>query len=267
MGHTESVDIVRWTGDEKNSITDNVIIEYPLTIFVNGEELVTLLCTPIDLKELAIGFLFSEGFIKGIDDLGEFELDEKNGIAKVRTKSPVDFTRELFSKRTIASGCEKSAIFYNARDSLGQRKVTSDTSISSRVLIELNNSMQKSSVLYRTTGCAHSAALCDTEKILSFKEDIGRHNALDKVLGDALLKDMPTNGKIILTSGRASSEIVVKSVRHGIAILVSRSAPTNLAVKIATQSGLTLIGFARGNRMNIYSNGNRIIAKGSEIRR
>ena len=267
MERTESVDIVRFVGGEKNALKDNVIIEYPLTIFVNGEELVTLLCTPMDLKELAIGFLFSEGFIKGIDDLESFELEEKDGIARVQTKSPIDFTKELFSKRTIASGCEKSVVFYNARDYLSQRKVTSNTSISSRTLIELNNSMQRSSVLYRTTGGVHSTALCDTESMLSFKEDIGRHNALDKVLGEALLKCIPTDGKLILTSGRATLEIVIKSIRHGIAILAPRSAPTNLAVKLASQSGLTLIGFARGNRMNIYSNEMRIIAIESEMRR
>jgi FdhD protein len=112
--------------------------------------------------------------------------------------------------------------------------------------------------LFRSTGGAHAAALCEEGRVLVFKEDIGRHNAVDKVFGECLIKGIEADGKILLTSGRISSEILLKAVRRGIAILASRSAPTSLAVQFAEKAGMALVGFVRGRRMNIYSNAYRI---------
>jgi FdhD protein len=114
------------------------------------------------------------------------------------------------------------------------------------------------SILFKSTGGAHAAALCDTEEILVFKEDIGRHNAVDKVFGECLMRGIETYGKTLLTSGRISSEMLLKAVKCEIAVVVSRSAPTSLAVQFAEAAGITLVGFARGRRMNIYSKDHRI---------
>ena len=114
------------------------------------------------------------------------------------------------------------------------------------------------SKLFKSTGGAHAAALCDSDRLLVFKEDIGRHNAVDKAFGECLTNGIETEGKLLLTSGRISSEILLKSVKRGIAILASRSAPTSLAVQFAEKAGLTLVGFVRGKRMNVYSNAQRI---------
>ena len=114
--------------------------------------------------------------------------------------------------------------------------------------------------LFKSTGGAHSAALCNEEEVLIFKEDIGRHNAVDKVFGECLTKGIDTDGRILMTSGRISSEILLKSVRRRLAVVASRAAPTSLAVQFAEKAGIALVGFVRGRRMNVYSNDDRIIS-------
>ncbi len=117
---------------------------------------------------------------------------------------------------------------------------------------------QRRSDLYRTTGGVHSAALCDSEKILVFSEDVGRHNAVDKIFGRCLLEDIPTDDRMVVTSGRISSEILLKVARRRIPLIASKSAPTDLGVKLANDLGITLLGFVRGKRMNVYANRWRI---------
>ena len=149
-------------------------------------------------------------------------------------------------------------MFYNILDALDFQGVSADTRVSAQSIIQLTNEVQSMSDLFRSTGGAHAAALCEGDRVLVFKEDIGRHNAVDKVFGECLIKDVETDGKIFLTSGRISSEILLKTVRRGIAIVASRSAPTSLAVQFAEKAGIALVGFVRGRRMNIYSNAYRI---------
>ncbi|HKZ56668.1 MAG TPA: formate dehydrogenase accessory sulfurtransferase FdhD, partial [Thermodesulfovibrionales bacterium] len=132
-------------------------------------------------------------------------------------------------------------------------------SIDAGILKTLFKEFQQRSEIFRLTGGVHSAALSDGEKILVFAEDIGRHNAIDKIIGYSILEKIPFAGKLILVSGRLSSEIVSKCSRWGIPIVASRAAPTNLAIEIAETSGITLIGFVRGERINIYTNPQRII--------
>ena len=126
----------------------------------------------------------------------------------------------------------------------------------------LAGEFQHRSHVFRTTGGVHSAALCDTKSILLFSEDIGRHNAIDKIFGECLLQDIPTDDRLIITSGRISSEILLKVAKRNIPILISRSAPTDLGVKLADDLGITLLGFVRGKRMNAYTNDWRIVSDG-----
>jgi FdhD protein len=149
-------------------------------------------------------------------------------------------------------------IFYNVLDSLGAKKIRSAAKISQKTVIRLMQELNQHSVLYRKSGSVHGAALAGRTQILLFCEDIGRHNAVDKVLGAAFLQGISTTGKILLTSGRVSSEILVKAVKRRIPFLFSYSGPTDLAVDMARQMGITLIGYIRGNRMKIYSHGDRV---------
>ena len=260
MDNVERFPILRVTREGKKDIEDIVTQELPLTIILNHRELVTLLCSPTDLKYLAIGFLFSEGLIKSKEEIKKIIIDDQKGIARVETEEGKEPANELLFKRLITSGCGRGASFYSDADVQGLVKIKSQIGISAVGIFALVKEFQHRSQIYRATGGVHSAALCDTRSILLFSEDIGRHNAIDKIFGECLLRDMPTNDLIIITSGRISSEILLKVAKRDIPILISKSAPTNLGVKLANDLGVTVIGFVRGERMNVYTNGWRVAA-------
>ena len=262
MGEVERVTISRLTEAGKSRADDVVVRELPLTIVLNNEELVTLLCSPKNLDYLAIGFLSSEGLLKTKDEIKKITVDERRGIVRVETGEENKGAGELVFKRLITSGCGRGASFYSAADVGGQVKVESQTRISALEVFELVREFQHRSQIFRTTGGVHSAALCDTKSILVFSEDIGRHNAIDKIFGECILKDIPTDDCIIVTSGRVSSEILLKAAKRDIPLLISKSAPTDLGVRLANDLGVTLIGFVRGKRMNVYSNDWRVASHG-----
>ncbi|MFH1087080.1 MAG: formate dehydrogenase accessory sulfurtransferase FdhD [Chloroflexota bacterium] len=258
MDTTEKLTIQRIAGDGRQDVEDVVIREMPLTIILDNQELVTLLCSPPGLDYLAAGFLFSEGLIKSREQIKRIMIDGPRGVVRVDTEGGRQSAEDLLFKRLITSGCGRGASFYSAADVMGQAKVESETRVSAAGIFALVKQFQQRSEVYRTTGGVHSAALCDSRDILLFNEDIGRHNAIDKVFGECLLKDLPADGLIAVTSGRVSSEVLLKVVRRNIPVLVSRSAPTSLGVKLAGDLGVTLVGFVRGTRMNVYANGWRI---------
>jgi FdhD protein len=262
VGEVERVPILRLTEEGERHADDIVVREFPLTIILNNEELVTLLCTPTHLDYLAIGFLTSEGLLKSKDEIKKITVDEQRGVVRVETEKENKQAGELVFKRLITSGCGRGASFYSAADVIGQIKVESQTKISAVEVFELVREFQHRSQIFRTTGGVHSAALCDTKNILVFSEDIGRHNAIDKIFGECILKGIPTDGRVIITSGRVSSEILLKAAKRNIPLLVSKSAPTDIGVKLAGDMGITLIGFVRGKRMNVYANDWRVVGYG-----
>lgn len=235
-----------------------IIAESPVTLFLNDKEVVTLLATPENLKELAIGFLLSEGWLRGDKPVKKIEVDPQ-GIVRIWVNYRNPLTEKLFLRRTITSGCGKGTIFYNVLDSLGAKKIRSAAKISQAQVFKLMQELNQRSVLYRKSGSVHGAALADKGGIRFFCEDIGRHNAVDKIFGAAFLQGFSPDGKILLTSGRVSSEILVKAIKRRIPFLFSYSGPTDLAVNIAREMGVTLIGYVRGKRMRIYSHGERLI--------
>lgn len=264
MNNVERFPIQRITKEGKKDSEDVVTMELPLTIILNNKELTTLLCSPTDPKYLAIGFLASEGLVTGKDEIKQIVVDEQRGVVRVETVEDKEFAPDVLFKRLITSGCGRGVSFYSAADVQGQPKIKSQTAISSVEVFTLVREFQHRSQIYRTTGGVHSAALCDTKNILVFNEDIGRHNAIDKVFGECMLRDIPTADRIIITSGRVSSEILLKMAKRNIPILVSKSAPTNLGVRLAHDLGVTLIGFVRGERMNVYANGGRVTTSGKQ---
>lgn len=237
---------------------DLVVVEAPLTIFFNEQELVTLLCSPRDLKYLALGFLRSEGLIDGLDDLEAVSLEEDRSIVFVRAKEQSALAEKLYGKRTVTSGCGKGTVFYHALDALQEKAVASNLQVKEENLFMLMRALQERSLLYQSTGGVHSAAIADTETILIYNEDIGRHNAIDKIVGECLTKGIILHDKILLSSGRLSAEIVLKAAKMSLPVIVSRSAPTSLAVDLAGRLGITLVGFVRGTRFNIYTHAERI---------
>ena len=253
------VPIIRVSEEGLSSIDDIVVREFPLTIIFNNQELVTLLCSPKDLNYLATGFLFSEGLLSGKDEIKNILVDEQRGVVRFETENSNTEATELIFKRLITSGCGKGAAFYSTSDTSTQPEIKSQARISTDDVLSLAKEFQQCSEVFRTTGGVHSAALCDADRIILFSEDIGRHNAIDKIFGECLLKDIATDDRLILTSGRISSEILLKVAKRNIPILISKSAPTDLGVELANKLGITLLGFVRGKRINIYANEWRIV--------
>ncbi|MGI6308977.1 MAG: formate dehydrogenase accessory sulfurtransferase FdhD [Dethiobacteria bacterium] len=251
-------EIIRIREQQRSREKDCLIREIPLTIFFNERELVTLLCSPEKLDYLAVGFLRSEGLLESKDDLEEINVDVEKGLVFVRTKTSTDLVEKLYGKRTITSGCGKGTLFAHVLDSLQSKRVESPLQVKAGELFKLMAALQKASLLFKTTGGVHSAALAVSDKILFYSEDIGRHNAVDKIVGECILKNVPLEDKILLSSGRISSEIVVKGAKLGLPLIVSRSAPTSLSVELADKMGITLVGFVRGRRLNIYAHEARI---------
>jgi FdhD protein len=259
---TEKVPVLKLTETGSTSIEDIVAKEFPLTIILNNQELVTLLCSPANLKYLAVGFLFSEGLLKSKDEVKKIVVDDRRGVVRVETDVDKALANDALFQRFITSGCGRGASFYGAADAQGQGKVESNIEISTFEVLALANEFQHRSQIYRATGGVHSAALCDTRNIIVFSEDIGRHNALDKIFGECILNDITTDDHLIITSGRVSSEILLKVVKRNIPIIVSKSAPTDLGVRLADDLGVTLVGFVRGKRMNVYTHAGRIATDG-----
>jgi len=256
----ERFPILRLTKEGRSNIEDVFARELPVTIILNDQELVTMLCSPMNLEYLAVGFLSSEGLLEGKDEIKKILVDDERGVVRVETVEKKEFAQDILFKRIISSGGGRGASFYNAADAASQ-KVESQIEISTDEVFALVNEFQHRSEVYLATGGVHSAALCDRKSILFFSEDIGRHNAIDRIFGKCLLEDIPTDDRLIITSGRISSEIIHKVAKRGIPIIISISAPTNLGIRIADNLGITLISFVRGKRMNVCTNYWRIVTK------
>ena len=253
--------IVRIRRDEegrREELQDLITVEAPVTIYLNGVELVTLLCTPEKIDRLALGFLRSEGLITTLDDVTSIRVKDQEGRVDVGLKSETGLAEKLYGKRTVTSGCGKGTVFFNVLDSLRSSPLTGKLKINADRVLSLMESLQNKAELFKSTGGVHSAALADREQILYFYEDIGRHNAIDKIIGECMLAGIPTDDKIIVSSGRLSSEILLKAAKLEIQLLISRAAPTSLCIELAETLNITLVGFVRGRRLNIYSHQWRI---------
>lgn len=245
--------------DNAPSYTDEVIVtEFPLTIVLNGEEFATVVCSPTDLRELLIGFLASEGIIRFMDEINSIQIDEAQGFAYIELNKSIDLSQSDHSKRFIGSCCGKSRQFYFKSDVKTAKTITSDLTVTVDQCYDLMNQMQSQSKQFLKTGGVHNAALCTAADMLTIKTDIGRHNALDKIYGSVLEEHVSLADKLIVFSGRISSEVVLKISKIGVGILISKSAPTDLALKLAVNLGITVAGFVRGNKMNVYTHAYRI---------
>ena len=264
MNTVEKFPIVRISEERENDTEGLVTKEFLLTIILNNRELVTLLCSPTDLKYLAIGFLFSEGLLKSKDEIKKIVVDDQRGVVRVATEEAGKLAQDVSFKEFITSGGGRGLQPYSAIAGTSPAKVKSQTKVSAPEVFALVNEFVQHSQLFKATGGVHSAAICDTKSILVFSEDIGRHNAIDKIFGECILRDIPTDDHMIITSGRVSSEILLKVAKGNIPILISKAAPTNLGVRLADELGITLIGFVRGKRMNIYTNRWRVVAQKHE---
>ena len=239
--------------DKRQMIDETVAQEAFLRIFLNDREMVALSCTPFDRTYLAVGFLVSEGFLKTKEEIESIE--KKEDRVTVHTRPSYKFPDVTQFKGILTSGCGKGKTFTNWEviNPLEDIMIRLDLTLSFDDIIKIIFQFEKRSELFRQTAGVHSAALAQNGDIVMFNEDIGRHNAVDKVLGESFLKGVSWKDKFLVISGRISSDIVSKLYNCGLNLVVSRTAPTSLAVNMAQKLGITLVGFARGNRMNVYS--------------
>lgn len=239
-----------------DQVSGAVIEERPVCIFVNGEELATLLCTPTDLEDLAVGFVFSEGIIDGIDDIEVMSVSA--GLTCVDLWLG-DRDLEPPTRRIITSGCGGGVTFDDTETMLARCEplgpgVTVAPSQISRLMWEV----LRSADLYNTARGVHTSALSDGESVVLVAQDIGRHNTIDRLAGRALRGGVSTEGAILLTSGRISSEMLTKAARMRAPVAISRTSPTSLSVELATAWNITLIGYARGTNFRVYSAPERV---------
>jgi FdhD protein len=233
-----------------------VIQEVPLTVFLNGQEIVTLLCTGKHPTYLAVGFLKSEGLITDAKQLQEVRVNEEGERIKVSVQTTPQSLEPPRLARYITSGCGKETRF--EQNIANAKKVIAALAISPQQILALASELQKRSILYHSTRGCHNASLCTPQKMLLFREDIGRHNAIDMICGQCFLDGISADDKLIVTTGRIASEILLKAVRLGVPILVSGSAATRLSIDLARKTHLTLVGLVCEGRMIVYNSAGRI---------
>jgi FdhD protein len=247
--HYEKYEFKKW-----ESLDAETIVETPVSLTVNGQVWLTFMCTPVDLEAMAVGFLFNEGMIETMDEVEDVRVCEHGDNVDVWLNRSVE--QPTSWRRT--SGCTGGV---TAVDALARVDVSFDASrptVPPEAIGHLVEELFNSQSLYRETGGVHTSALSDGEKIVVVAEDIGRHNTLDKIAGLCLMKQVSPATRILITTGRISSEMLQKAARLKAPILISRTSPSSLSIEMAERYGITLIGYARRQRFNVYSNAQRV---------
>ena len=256
---TVTYSILKAKGSQLTREEDTVVQEVHLTIHYNGEEIATLLCSPSQTEELVYGFLLNEGFIRFPEDVYEIRHDPLDHLVWVEGK-PCLLQKELMSKRFVSACCGKSrASFCFANDVLMVKPLTSTHSIPLQEAYSYGEFLQSHLPLFQSTGGVHSGGVGYQGEVLLTSYDIGRHNVFDKLSGSAFHSGLSLENHVIFFSGRVSSEILLKVAKMKVPILIARGAPTDLALSQAVALNITMIGFAREQRLNIYTCAERII--------
>ncbi|MDY0041702.1 MAG: formate dehydrogenase accessory sulfurtransferase FdhD [Desulforhabdus sp.] len=235
-----------------------VIKEQPVTLYLNGREVVTLLCAGHHLEELAVGFFFGEGFLKRRTDLQDVHVDGSAGKVEVTVAGDPSLVESLWQKRTVTSGCGKGSLFYFSIDALLSKPVSSSLTFSPQQVRDRVEDLNRMSGTYRRTHGVHNTALASPDEIVLFRDDIGRHNAVDMIVGYAFLHDISLHDMLLITTGRLTSEILIKAAKVGIPVLISRNTATSLAIELAKALNITLIGYVRAGRFTLYSGSQRV---------
>ena len=233
---------------------DEVVLESRVSLYINGYHYSVMTVTPLEIRELAIGHLMADGLIDKLDDILELKISKGRVDVQLSKEPPIGKTR------IISTECGSGERKMSPRIWMKIKKQSSSVRFASQAIIEAIKNLNSSAETYRKTGGTHAAALMDGQGcILAVSEDISRHNAVDKVIGKAVLQGLDFKETFLTSSGRITSDIVIKAANVGIPVIVSISAPTDKGIKLANMMGLTLIGFARGKRFNIYAHPERII--------
>ena len=234
-----------------------IVEERPLSLVVNGQELATLLASPVKLDALVLGFLYFERIIDNLEDVKSIEVDLEDATADVELHASVTHP----ARRVVTTGCTGGVSFH--MDLSNYPPLQSDVRLKPDAVVPMMRALYASAEMYRRSRGIHAAALVDPdfaegERLLIAAEDVGRHNAVDKIQGEALLRGIRTKDRVLLSTGRISSEMLRKGARMLAPFIVSRTSPTELAVEMAKRLGITLIGYVRNQAFNVYSHAERI---------
>lgn len=224
--------VVKVKGEQSDIVDESIITEYPLKLYVNDKEFNTFYCTPKNLKELAVGYLMSCGVIGGMQDVLNIEIIEKKNSAKMQIAEQMTSSHK--------EPLEKPMV------------------IKIQTIYQIMGKNLKPTELFMETGGFHSVAIYDGDQEVITIMDVARHNAVDKVIGYCTLNDIDCSDKILVVSGRMSSDMISKAQKGSIPVVLSKSAPTSLSISRADEAGITLVGFVRGEQMNVYTHPNRI---------
>jgi FdhD protein len=273
------LDYIEYDGERATPVVRPVIAETAWVLYVDRRELVTFMCSPKDLHHLALGFLLSEGMISGLDDVWQLKVyldedrvyvyfpdagldgpltmqtcEEAAGSIDVRLRRPLPQRPE---KRILTSGCGGGMTF---DDLSGQRPpLQSELRVTAGQVAALMRQLNQEAALYRASRGVHTSALADPEGLLVLSEDVGRHNTLDKIRGACLLAGLPTRDRILVSSGRISSEMIGKARKMQVPIVISRTSPTVMSIRLAKSWSMTLIGYVRGRQMRVYAGAERVV--------
>ncbi len=242
---------------EGRQITTTVVTERPLTLFLNAREIVTMMTIGDHPDLLAVGYLLNQNMLHADDEITAVDYESDIETVVVRTKRQTDYEEKL-KKKVQTSGCAQGTIFGDLMEELDKLSLPADARIRTSWLYELTRRINTEPSLYLKAGAIHGSVLCKADQPIVYMEDVGRHNAVDKIAGYMFVNGIPAHDKIFYTTGRLTSEMVIKTVKMGIPILVSRSGFTAWGVELARKTGLTLIGRARGKRFVALSGAERI---------
>ena len=253
--------VLKFKNGKMESVEDKIVTEFPVTVKINEEEFVTMVCSPQYIEDMVIGYLASEGVIRAYTDIKNIWVQEKEGYVHVTIDKLNPYFQNLQNKRYITSCCGASRqgfVFIN--DALTAKKMNDiSVELSIKDCFQLMNKLQQSAATFQETGGVHNAAICDKNGFMLSRMDIGRHNALDKLYGYCLKHHISIRDKVVVFSGRISSEILLKVAKIGCEIVLSKSAPTELALDLAEELRITTVGFIRNDSLNIYTCPERIL--------
>ena len=243
---------------EGRAIETSVTVERPLTLYLNGQEVVTMMTIGDYPEYLAVGYLRNQNMLRADDEITGIDYDDEVEVVVVRTARKTDYEKKL-KKKTLTSGCAQGTVFGDVMETFESTVLPKDVELRTSWLYRLFKTINTTPSLYLEAGAIHGCALCREDRVLIYMEDVGRHNAVDKIAGYMHLEGIGASDKTFFTTGRLTSEMVIKTVQMGIPILISRSGFTAWGVELARQADLTLVGRAKGKRFIALAGEHRIV--------
>jgi len=241
--------LLRVSGTDATPIERPVIAEVALTVLVDGRELVTLMCTPWKLNCLILGFMYLEGLIDSADDVLALRVCVPDRVAEVTLARPI----EMPKRRVLTSGCSGGTSFRDYLAEVERQRISSDRRIEAEQIYRSMRQLHQESHFYHESRGVHTSALGDGDELLVVAEDVGRHNTLDKIKGECLLRELSSTDHVLFSSGRISSEMLLKAAAMQVPIVVSRTSPTAMSLLLAEHLHIMVVGYVRPDGMNVYT--------------